>query len=141
MSSWLFPIVGVVIIGVLIELVSGETKMGKFVRSIYSFIVLFIIVQPIPKLLQEKISFFEDNAAIGVNAELLEQIESGISDVTGKQVENLLSQMGYSDCLVTVDGNSVYITVSGFVSPITAKKIRENVARELSTDETNIFLM
>jgi hypothetical protein len=139
MAGWLFSIVGVVIIGVLTELVSGETKMGKFVRAIYSFVILFIIVQPIPKLLNEKISFFEDGAA--VSTELLEQIEQGTDGAKAVRVGNLLTQMGYGDCLVTVDGDTVYITVQGFVSPITARKIKRNVARELSTDETNIFLM
>ena len=141
MGPWLFPIIGVVVIGVLVELFFGDTKMGKFVRAIYSFVILFVIVQPIPKLLKEKISFFENDMMLSVNGELLEEIQGGINGANGKRVEALLERMGYSGSVVVVDGSSVYITVDGFVSPIAAKKIKATVAAELSVSADNIFVM
>jgi hypothetical protein len=140
MASWLFPIIGIVVVGVLVELASGDTKMGKFVRSVYSFIILFVIVQPIPKLLNEKIGFFENDGMVTVNAELLEEIQNGSHEAQATRVKNLLADLGYGDCLVYVDGDGVYINSAWHLYTSDIIKIKQVVATALGIDvmEVNI---
>jgi hypothetical protein len=138
MSSWLFPVIGVVIIGVLCDLVSGSTKMGKFVRAIYSFVILFVIVQPIPKLLDEKISFFENSGAPAVNAELLEQLQNGTNEARSARIKTLLKDMGYGDCIVYVDSGGAFINPAWYLSVSDIIKIRQAVADALGIDITEV---
>jgi hypothetical protein len=140
MTAWLLPIIGVVIVGVLVELVSGDTRMGKFVRSIYSFIILFVIVQPIPKLLNEKVNFFE-NSAVAVNGELLEQINSGVTVAKQKQVENLLTDLGYGGCIVYIDESGVFINPAWHLSAGDEIKIKQAVAVSLGIDIKGVFIL
>jgi hypothetical protein len=91
--------------------------------------------------LNEKVSFFEQDTALAVNSELFGQIEDGMNGAKAERVKNLLSQMGYKDCVVAVEGDMVYITVERFLSPIGAARVKGAVARELSVEEANISLM
>lgn len=50
MSAWLLSIVGVVSLGVLIEIIMPEGEHGKYVKGIFSLIVVFVIVSPFPKI-------------------------------------------------------------------------------------------
>ena len=44
MTAWLSSIVGIVIVGVVVDLLTQGRRMGNFVRSIYAFVVLFVII-------------------------------------------------------------------------------------------------
>ena len=50
MSGWLIGIVGVVSLGVLIEVLLPEGENSKYIRGIFSIIVIFVIISPLPKL-------------------------------------------------------------------------------------------
>lgn len=49
-GAWILSILGVVIIGVIIDLVLPSGKMNKYVRSIFSAVTVLIIVLPLPNL-------------------------------------------------------------------------------------------
>ncbi|MDE7208303.1 MAG: stage III sporulation protein AF [Clostridia bacterium] len=50
MSGWLIGIVGVVSLGVLIEVLLPEGENSKYIRGIFSIIVILLIIYPLPKL-------------------------------------------------------------------------------------------
>lgn len=106
MTAWLASIVGVVIIGVVIELLIQGRRMGNFVRSIYGFIVLFVIVSPLPNLLKADWWSVENENL--VNTELVENLKAGNRQT---QVNQILRTMGYQDALVTVFDNTVYVNL------------------------------
>lgn len=106
MTAWLASIVGVVIIGVVIELLMQGRRMGNFVRSIYGFIVLFVIVSPLPDLL--KADWWSVKNENLVNTELVENLKAGNRQT---QVNQILRTMGYQDALVTVFDNTVYVNL------------------------------
>ncbi len=49
-SSWLLSIAGVILLSVLTELILPEGQMNKYTKVIFSFVVLLVIILPLPKL-------------------------------------------------------------------------------------------
>ena len=47
MSAWLMSIVGVVFLGVMIDIITPEGKTNAFIKSIFAVFVVYIIVSPI----------------------------------------------------------------------------------------------
>jgi len=115
----------VTVIGVLVELLLTDSPMSKFVRSIYAFFILFVIVQPIPGLLrnaQEHVS-----GGVLLDNELLQTINSNSAAAFQRNTENALTTAGYRNCIVTIQYDKsapsfkidrVYVNMSGsIISP------------------------
>ncbi len=111
MTAWLASIVGIVVVGVIVELVMQGRRMGNFVRSIYSFTVLLVIVAPLPKILKaEWWSVKNENL---VNTELVESLSQESKQF---QVNQILRTLGYENAIVTVVDGTVYVNL-GIVLP------------------------
>ena len=107
MTAWLLSVVGITVIGVLIELVLTDSPISKFVRSIYAFFILFIIIQPLPKLFAGGKSIFETGDSFA-NASLTNEITAQIGDATAQRVTEALKTAGY-DCIVTFFDGKYYV--------------------------------
>ena len=106
MTDWLASIVGVVVIGIVVDLLTQGRRMGNFVRSIYGFLVLFVIVSPLPNLLKmEWGSLPTENL---VNTELVESLTQESKQM---QVNQILRSMGYEQALVTTVDDTVYVNL------------------------------
>ena len=59
-ATWITGIVGISVIGILIDIVvkSGETE--KYVKGVFGLFTLFVIVSPLPNLLNQSIISFEE---------------------------------------------------------------------------------
>lgn len=57
MNAWLLSIVGVVAIGVLLEILLEEGQTTKYIKGVFSLAVVFVIVAPLPKLLDKNFDF------------------------------------------------------------------------------------
>lgn len=106
MTAWLASIVGVVVVGVVVDLLTQGRRMGNFVRSIYGFIVLFVIVSPLPKLL--KTDWGKLSVENLVNAELVEDLRQGNQQT---EINQILRTMGYTDAIITLVDDTVYVNL------------------------------
>lgn len=125
MGQWLAPILGVVVVGVIIELVSKESRLGKFIRSIYAFFVLFVIIQPLPKLFNN-LDFFTSDS-LPVNSALVTELTQSRRQA---QIAQTLAQLGYPDALVSVQDNAVYITLGRSVTAAELDAIKKQIGTE-----------
>lgn len=55
--DWIFRIVGIGAVGVLLDVLMSEGETNKYVKSIFALITVFVIVSPLPDLLNKKIDF------------------------------------------------------------------------------------
>ena len=107
MSAWLLSIAGVVVIGVLVELLLTDSPMSKFIRSIYAFFILLVIVSPLP-------GFFRGGMEVGgagrfeYDWALIGHINSQSSQASQHRVQTALDSAGFTGVIVTVtpDKNS-----------------------------------
>jgi len=99
MSGWLLGIAGIIIIGVIVEILLTDSPMSKFIRSIFGFFVLLVIVAPIP-------GFFRNGIEVGGNIdydwELIGTINALSLESATQRVERALDQAGFQHVLVTI---------------------------------------
>ncbi len=122
MASWLSGILGIVVVGVIVELLTQNRRMGKFIRSIYGFIVLLVIVSPLPKLLQT--DWWSANYKELVNSELLTNLQQSSKQA---QVTQILRLKGYEQALVTVVDGVVYVNLGVAVDETTMQELQKNL--------------
>lgn len=67
MSEWIISIVGVIMLGVLLEIVLPEGNTAKYVRGAFSLLVVFAIAAPLPALFGKDFTFSLDAAAVNVD--------------------------------------------------------------------------
>ena len=126
MTAWLASIVGVVVVGVVVELVTQGRRMENFVRSIYSFIVLFVIVSPLPKLLQTDWDTIQMENL--VDAELVENLSQSSKQV---QVSQILRNMGYENALVTLVDDTVYVNLGLSLETEKLQELQKTLGEEV----------
>ena len=126
MTAWLASIVGVVVVGVVVELVTQGRRMENFVRSIYSFVVLFVIVSPLPKLLQTDWDTLQMENL--VDAELVENLSQSSKQV---QVSQILRNMGYENALVTLVDDIVYVNLGLSLETEKLQELQKTLGEEV----------
>mgnify|MGYP005805768403 FL=1 len=55
LSAWILSIAGVVLLSVLVELILPSGSMSKYIKGIFVFIIMFVILSPVPTLLNQNI--------------------------------------------------------------------------------------
>ena len=112
MKSWILNIVGIVFIGVIIEIILPDGKSNTFIKHIFNIFMLFVIVAPITKIVNnglsyiitlEKINSLEvdnkneletidvNNTSVIVNANIFSEsfcVESIYLDVSSSDIDN-----------------------------------------------------
>ena len=99
MTAWLISVVGVVLVGVLVELILTDSPMSKFVRSIYAFFILLVIVSPLPGLIRNGI---EVGAGVEYDWALINTINNQSLAAAQGRVDRALEAGGFGDVIVTI---------------------------------------
>jgi len=101
MSTWLLSIAGVVVVGVLVELLLTDSHMSKFVRAIYGFFILFVIISPLPELFGRGIEV----GGMEPDREIIGTINAQSHAAAQTRVERALSTGGFPNVIVTIIPN------------------------------------
>jgi len=118
-SSWVLSIAGVICISVLIELIMPDGQMNRYIKNIFSFIVVLVIILPLPKLLQKEYNYeniFGVENSVKVDEEYLYQINLDKLNLLKSNIEKEIYKNGYQNV-------SVYINSNIFESQMKVKSI------------------
>ncbi len=77
LSGWILSIAGVICISVIVELVMPDGQMNSYIKKILSFIIVLVIILPLPKLLKTEIdlnNIFDYSENIEVDKDYLYQL-------------------------------------------------------------------
>ena len=99
MSGYLISIIGVVILGVLVDLVLPSGQMNKFVKSMFGIFTILVIVSPVPKLINSNFDFsslFYNQASIELDKDFLEVTNKKIVEQLEKSIVASCENSGYS---------------------------------------------
>ncbi len=122
MATWLGSILGVVIVGVMVELLTQNRRMGNFIRSIYGFVVLLVIVSPLPKLL--KVDWWSTQADELINTEMLHDLQQNSKQA---QVIQTLHLKGYDQAIVTVVDKMIYVNLGISIDETTLNELQKDL--------------
>lgn len=126
MTGYILSIIGIVFVGVLIDVIMPDGEMNKYIKGMFGIIALFVIVSPIQKIFDNS---FDLNEVFNSNASIIDQ---DFIDATNKQIkvqlENTLkanlTNEGFSDVDVEIKYNlsgyqfeiqKVYLDISKMV--------------------------
>lgn len=126
MAAWLGSILGVVVVGVVVELLTQNRRMGNFIRSIYGFIVLLVIVNPLPKLF--KADWWSAQVDTMVDAEILANLTQSSRQA---QVAQILRVKGYDQAIVTVSDDTIYVNLGVTVDTTTLSDLQKALGAEV----------
>ena len=157
LSNWILSIAGIICLSVVVELILPDGQMNRYIKGIFSFIVVLVILLPIPKLLNKNfnISDILDGSGIEADQDYLYQLNLDKINLVKEQVEEEISKHGYQNVKVyincdifdnamqfksiTVDLTSLVITENAEHKDIT-KRINETSSKVLVIDDFNLLL-
>ena len=77
-SVWVLSIAGICVLSVLVELVLPEGQTRKYIKAIFSFFVIVVIVAPLPKIVKSGVDF--DSIIGGDNIGIQEEFGKFVID-------------------------------------------------------------
>jgi len=75
-TTWILSILGVIILGMLADMLMSETRLQKYVRAIVSIFTVFVIIAPIPSVLNNIPHFgnhIDGGGSININNDFAER--------------------------------------------------------------------
>lgn len=103
MSSWLLGIIGVIFLGVLLDIVYPNGKTNAFCKSIFGIFAVAIIISPIFKMKLESINLDKNF----IDETLVESINASKSNNYKLIIEKKLGDNDVQGVCVEIQGNSI----------------------------------
>ncbi len=103
MNAWVLGIVGVVFLGVMVEIVVPNGKTNVFIKSIFAIVFMYVVVSPILKLVKNN-DLIDLKTIFNVQSDD-EELEQRTFELKC-QIENHLNNNGVEGVEVTVAGHS-----------------------------------
>lgn len=147
LSNWILSIAGIICLSVVVELILPDGQMNRYIKGIFSFIVVLVILLPIPKLLNKNfnISDILDGSGIEVDQDYLYQLNLDKINLVKEQVEEEISKHGYQNVKVYINCD-IFDNAMQFKSitvDLTSLVITENAEHKditkIKKDITNII--
>ena len=108
LSKWILSIAGIISLSVLIELVLPNGQMNRYIKGILSFLIVLVIILPLPKLMNEKINLdniFNYDQNIEADKDYLYQLNLDKITALQKQIENKIDSYGYKKVAVYISAD------------------------------------
>lgn len=121
MNGWLLSIIGIIFLGVMIDILYPHGKTNAFCKSIFGVFSMFILISPILNLDVKKL---ENSSNDYISEQLLMSLESSKENVYKLKIESLLKSNEIEGVNVEIQGNSedngfiienIYLDVSEIV--------------------------
>lgn len=158
-STWIISIAGIICVSVIIELIMPSGQMNRYIKGILSFVIILVIILPIPKLLKTKLDISEilDYGQIEVDENYLYQFNLDKLTFLKEDLESKAEEIGYKNVVISINADifssvfyikSVYVDLSQIGISENAKhkdiiEIRKDlsslVAESLKIEEDKVY--
>lgn len=117
-SAWVMSILGVVILGTVIDLLLSKSRLKNFIRSVFATVSILIIITPLPSLIQNGFSInWED-----IKGEVI--LDEGFLDYTQKlKIKALESSVTAAFADEGISGLKIDITATVENNEINVKRV------------------
>lgn len=119
LSTWIMSIAGIICISVMVELILPEGQMNRYIKNILSFVIILIIILPVPKLLGKELkinNIFSFDQNIEVDKDFLYQLNLDKINLIKEDIEDKIHKRGYENV-------SIYINCNIFENQMNFKSI------------------
>ena len=104
-GSFVLSIVGVVFLGVLIDVIMPDGEMNKYIKGVFSLLALFVILSPVQKLFNNNFNLddiFYNNNAVETDSDFLEATNKQIKVQLEKTLLAKLKSAGFDEIKVEI---------------------------------------
>lgn len=114
MNAWIISIVGVVVLGVLVDVMLPEGNTAKYIKGVFGLIALAVMIAPLPKLFNKEFNFEsligENTAQIQTDNNFIKDIMADYKSKIVDKIEKVLDDEGveYEYVIVYLDNTQVY---------------------------------
>lgn len=95
MSGYILSILGIVIVGVLVDIVVPSGTINKYIKSIYAIFVLAVILSPVIKFLSNTHDININITGYEINEDLMNYINTNKIKSIETNIENKLKDEGF----------------------------------------------
>ena len=95
MSGYILSILGIVIVGVLVDIVVPSGTINKYIKSIYAIFVLAVILSPVIKFLSNTHDINVNITGYEINEDLMNYINTNKIKSLETNIENILKDEGF----------------------------------------------
>ncbi|MBQ8522685.1 MAG: stage III sporulation protein AF [Clostridia bacterium] len=116
MSSYLLALLGIIVLGVLVDVIIPSGSTSKYISGIFAIVVMFVMISPVLNFIKNdyKLSDYFTKVDIELNEKLLYNINDNKFNALEDDIENELSENGYSnveiDIRFDIEADNVKIT-------------------------------
>ncbi|MBE7075792.1 MAG: hypothetical protein E7375_01825 [Clostridiales bacterium] len=106
-SSWLLSIAGVVLLSVLSEFILPEGQMNKYTKVVFSFIILLVIIMPLPKVFGKEIDlskYFPTEENV-LQEDYLYQVNINKLNSLNEDLSKEITNAGLNKVVVSINAN------------------------------------
>ena len=148
LSNWILSIAGIICVSVIVELILPEGQMNRYIKGVFSFIIILVVIMPIPKLVNKDFDFSNifDESGYEIDSDYIYQINldkiNGVKSEIEKQVEN----RGYLNVVISINCKifdnsmqykSIFVDLSDLV--ISGQAEHNNISK-IKKDISNIIM-
>ena len=105
-SAWLLSITGVILLSVLCEFVLPEGQINRYTRVIFSFVTIFVIISPLPSLLNKEIDFSFPNYDYTLQEDYLYEINLNKLDAIQSDLQKEIEEAGIYNVKISISANA-----------------------------------
>ncbi|MDD4110138.1 MAG: stage III sporulation protein AF [Clostridia bacterium] len=154
-SAWIMSIAGISVISVLVDLMMPNGQTKKYIKGVFAFIIVFIIISPIPALINKEINIddifqeeieLQDEYIYQINRDRLDSFEDLIvKDLEKKGISgvdlNINANIFTSDMKI----NAIFVDLSQVVinenmSHIDINElVKSSILKYITIEEDNII--
>lgn len=144
LSNWILSIAGIICVSVIVELILPDGQMNRYIKGIFSFIIILVVIMPIPKLLNRDFDFSNifDNSGYEINSDYLYQVNLDKMNSVKNEIEKQIEKRGYLNVVVSIncdifDNNMQYksifvdlsdLVISGQAEHNNISKIKKDIS-------------
>lgn len=150
MTGWILGIVGVVVVGVLIDVLMPEGESNKYVKGVYALIVVLVIASPVVKFLKSDVDFSKYfDSAFETDSAFVESVNDDRKQADEDKIANTLKLRGYENAQVVIfreasdiyriDRVNVDITLCAQSKDECGDDIEKIVKNAVDCDEVRIY--
>ena len=79
--------------------------MNRYIKGIFSFIIILVVIMPIPKLLNRDFDFSNifDNSGYEINSDYLYQVNLDKMNSVKNEIEKQIEKRGYLNVVVSIN--------------------------------------
>lgn len=143
--SWLLGLVGIAVLSVLVDILLPEGQTNKFIKGIFSLLVVFVLISPLAKLKNADFDYSEIFASdkIDVSESYLQKANEREQEILIADLTEMLETKGIKVEKIVLnlkDGNINNIEKVSVQTTQTnlSEKVKELIATRLAIDKSLI---